>query len=503
MGIKNLIVELGEWVVEFTALLMIASAVAVAVKFARIPYTIALVLTGLFVGISGLLPEVPMTKDFVFLVILPPLLFEAALNMDINELRSNLKTISLLAFLGVLVTTLIVGYSLSLLLGLSLAMALLFGAMISPTDPVSVLASFKTLNAPKRLSTILEGESILNDGAAVVVFAILLEMLRSGEINLAWGVAEFVIVCAGGAIVGFALGYLTYRILSSIDDPFVEISITIILAYSSFIISEHLHVSGVIAVVASGLVVGNYGKAFSMSPSTRVILTDFWAVVVFLVNSIVFILIGTNTHFDIVHWKEIAVAVAAVIVSRALIVYPVMWRYLRIWRHIVFWGGLRGAIPIALALSLSGVEGFETISAMTFGVVLFSLVVQGLTLEVFAKRVFGDERREKVEEVLARYIAARSAEYELSRAIESGKIAEPLAAELVYEIRQEVQELQRELENLRDTSWITRRVRKYVLDAKKSAVRDAVSRGVISHEVARRVVEEIDSEISRLEEEQT
>ncbi len=495
--------ELGEWVVEFVALLMIASAVAVTVKFARIPYTIALVFTGLFVGISGVLPEVPMTKDFVFLVILPPLLFEAALNMDVNELRSNLKTISLLAFLGVLVTTLVVGYSVSLSVGLSLGVALLFGAMISPTDPVSVLATFRALNAPKRLSIILEGESILNDGAAVVVFAILLEMLRSGEINLAWGVAEFIIVCAGGAIVGFALGYLTYKILSSIDDPFVEISITIILAYSSFIVSEHLHVSGVIAVVASGLVVGNYGKTFSMSPSTRVILTDFWAVVVFLVNSIVFILIGTNTHLDTLHWREITIAVIAVIISRALVVYAVMWRYPRFWKHIVFWGGLRGAIPVALALSLSGVEGFEIVSAMTFGVVLFSLVVQGLTLEAFARRKFSDAGKEKVEELLARYIAARSAEYELKRAIKSGKIAEPLAAGLVNEIRQEVERMQTELENLRNVDWIKRRIQKYILDAKKSAVRDAVSRGVVSHEVARRIIEEIDSEISRIEEEQT
>ncbi len=495
--------ELGEWVVEFVALLMVASAVAVAVKFARIPYTIALVLSGLFIGVSGLLPEVPITKELVFLAILPPLLFEAALNMDVNEFRSNLKIISALAFLGVLVTTLIVGYTLSLATGISLGLALLFGAMISPTDPVSVLATFRTLNAPKKLSVILEGESILNDGAAVVIFAILLDMLNSGEINLALGVAEFVIVCAGGAIVGFALGYLTYRILSGIDDPFVEITITLILAYSSFIISEHLHVSGVIAVVAAGLVVGNYGKTFSMSPSTRVILTDFWSVVVFLVNSIVFLLIGTNTHLNIFFsWREIAIAVIAVIASRAVVTYSLLHRYPRVWRHILFWGGLRGAIPVALALSLPGVEEYEVITAMTFGVVLFSLVGQGLTLEMFTKRVFRDVKREEVEEVLARYIAARSAEHELKMAIESGKIAEPLAAELVREINSEIEGLQRELEELGDVGWIVKRLRRYVLDAKKSAVRDAVSRGVISHEVAKKISEEIDSEISRIDEEQ-
>jgi len=255
-------VEISEGIVEFTELLMVAAGVGIAVKFTRLPYTIALVLAGLFIGISGILPEIPLTRDLVFALILPPLLFEAALNMDIQDLKDNFKPISTLALLGVVVSTLVVGFTLNFALGIPLDVALLFGAMVSATDPVSVLATFKSISAPKRLSILLEGESVLNDGAAIVVFTILLEMLDSGSIDVISGIAEFFIVCIGGAAIGLATGYLAYRILASVDDHFIEIAITIVLAYSSFLISEQFHVSGVIAVVVAGLIIGNYGRMF-------------------------------------------------------------------------------------------------------------------------------------------------------------------------------------------------------------------------------------------------
>jgi len=326
-------------------------------------------------------------------------------------------------------------------------------------------------------------------------------MLESGKINLISGVAEFFIVCIGGAAIGLAVGYLAYRVLAGIDDPLVEIAITIILAYSSFLISEHFHVSGVIAVVAAGLVVGNYGRVFSMSPSTRVILTDFWSVIVFLINSIVFILIGISTHLNIFYaWKEITVAILAVIAARALVVYPVMsvWRFPNLWKHVVFWGGLRGVIPVALALSLAD---DKLISAMTFGVVIFSLVFQGITLEIFVQREFKDVRRERIEEALARFIAAKSAKFELQRAVESGRIVEPIAEKLLMEIDLEVEESKKELEialKEEDSKELVQKVKRYVLDAKKSAIRDATAKGVISHDTAEKLLREIDTEISQI-----
>ncbi|WP_202319471.1 Na+/H+ antiporter [Archaeoglobus neptunius] len=495
-------VDLNEIVVEFVELLMIAVVVAVAVKFTKFPYTIALVVAGFFVGISGLLPEIPLTRELVFTVILPPLLFEAALNMDLHELRENLKPVSTMAFFGVVVSTLVVGYALHYFCGFPLELALLLGAIVSPTDPVSVLATFKSISAPKRLSAIIEGESVLNDGAAVVVFAIMYEMLKSGSFNLFSGVVDFILVCAGGVIVGAVLGYLAYRILSGIDDHMVEIAITIVLAYSSFLVAENFHVSGVIAAVSAGLIVGNYGRIFSMSPSTRIVLMDFWSVVVFLVNSVVFILIGINTHLNIFYsWKAILVAILAVLLARAAVVYPVMtWlRFPSLWKHTVFWGGLRGVIPVALALSFGNVQ----VSTITFGVVIFSLTVQGLTLEIFVRKRFRDVKKTELERAIARYIAAKSARYELKRAVEEGKVVEPVAERLMGDLDREIAGARAELQEtlkLESGSDIVKRARKYVLNAKKSALREASSRGVVSPDVVDEVLREIDEEIAGLDE---
>ncbi len=492
---------------EFIALLLIACAVGIVVKFIRLPYTIALVLVGLFVGMTKILPEIPLTKDLVFLLILPPLLFEGALNMDIEHLRENIKQISLLAILGVLISTIVVGLILHRILGIPLEIALLFGAMISPTDPVSVLATFKSLGAPKKLSTILEGESILNDGTGVVLFGILLEMVKHGSLDLAKGVAEFMIVCIGGMAIGFALGYLAYRFLAYIDDHLIEISITLILAYSSFLIAEEFHFSGVIAVVCAGLVIGNYGRLFSMSPSTRIALTDFWSFAVFVINSIVFLLIGIDTHLDVFHeWKAIGVAILAVLIARAIAVYPILslFRLPNVWKHIVFWGGLHGTIPVALALSLGEVPHRGLLASMTFGVVLFSLVVQGLSLEFIARKVFREPRKEEFEETFARFIALKHAEAELGKLVEEGKIVKSIADSIERELEDKIRNLHKKLESFiaEDSiisAEIVKRAYKSVLNAQKSAIRDAVMKGLISEDVASEIIKEIDSKIAELE----
>lgn len=492
---------------EFIALLLIACAVGIVVKFIRLPYTIALVLVGLFVGMTKLLPEIPLTKELVFLLILPPLLFEGALNMDIEHLRENLKPISLLAILGVLVSTIIVGLILHRVLSIPLEIALLFGAMISPTDPVSVLATFKSLGAPKKLSTILEGESILNDGTGIVLFGILLEMIRHGSLDLAKGVAEFLIVCIGGIAIGFTLGYLAYRFLAYIDDHLIEISITLILAYSSFLIAEDFHFSGVIAVVCAGLIIGNYGRFFSMSPSTRIALMDFWSFVVFVINSIVFLLIGIDTHLDVFHeWRAIGVAILAGLIARAIAVYPILsvFRLPNVWKHVIFWGGLHGTIPVALALSLGEIPHRDLLASMTFGVVIFSLVFQGLSLEFFARRVFKEQRKEEFEETFARFIALKHAKAELSKLVEEGKVVESVAERIGRELEDNIWRMHKKLENFITedemiSAEIVKRAYKNVLNAQKSAIRDAVMKGLISEDVANKIIKEIDSKIAESE----
>jgi len=492
-----------ELLVEFIVLLLIACGVGVAVKYIRLPYTIALVLVGLFVGLSGF-PQIPLTRELVFLLFLPPLLFESALNMDLSHLRENFKTIGILAILGVLVSTVLIGLILHKLLGLPLEIALLFGAMISPTDPVSVLATFKALNAPKRLAVILEGESILNDGTAVVLFGIIYEMITHGKLDILHGFTEFVIVCLGGAIIGLALGYLTYRILAFIDDHLIEISITLILAYSSFLLAEYLHLSGVIAVVCAGLIIGNYGKLLSMSPSTRIVLTDFWSFVVFVINSIVFLLIGIDTQLGVFrHLNAIAVAIVAVLVARALVVYPTLavFKFPNSWKFVVFWGGLRGAIPVALALSLSDIPYSDMLSSMVFGVVLFSLVFQGLTLELFVKRAFRDVKKEEFERTLGRYLALKHAELELRKLVDSGEVVESIAKNIEEKLKEKIEQIKLKLdkmdEDLRDE--IKKKVLKEILNAEKYAIRSASAKGLISEEVAVELIKEIDEKIAKLE----
>jgi CPA1 family monovalent cation:H+ antiporter len=489
-----------ELLAELIALLLIACGVGVAVKYIRIPYTIALVLVGLLVGMTEIFPEIQLTEDVVFTLILPPLLFEGALAMDIRHLRDNINPILTLATAGLLLTILVTGYITSLV-GIPLLLALIFAAMVSPTDPVSVLATFRKLGAPKKLTTLIEGESIINDGTAVVIFSILLEMLR-GDVSILNGFAEFLLVCAGGAAVGFVVGYAAYRILSYIDDPLIEVTITLILAFGTFLIAEQLGVSGVIAVVAAGLIIGNYGTEFSMSPSTRLTLINFWSAVVFLVNSLVFILIGIDTHiFELVkYWNYVAIAIPAVLIGRAVTVYPVLtaFRVKASWQHVAFWGGLHGTIPVALALSLE-TPMRDTLSAMAFGVVIFSLVIQGLSLDYFARRLFRkDERREKYEEVRARlYGISKSAE-EVMELARRGELDQNVAESIAKELENRAEELRIKISNiLQDEDLRLEEYRKAwnnVLEVQKSAVFELLRRGIISEEVAEKLVKEIDEQ---------
>lgn len=485
-----------ELIVEFVILLLIACGVGVIVKYIRLPYTIALVLVGLFVGLSGF-PKIPLTKELVFFILLPPLLFESALNMDLSELRENFKIISVLAIFGVLVSTVLVGFIMHKALGLPLELAFLFGAMISATDPVSVLATFKKLDAPKKLAVVLEGESVLNDGTAIVLFSIIYEMMEYGRFDVLQSVVDFVIVCFGGALLGFALGYLTYRFLAFIDDHLIEISLTLILAYSCFLIAEHFHLSGVIAVVCAGLIVGNYGTLFSMSPSTRIVLTDFWGFVVFVINSIIFLLIGIDTQLSVFQYcGEIAVAVLAVLLARALVVYPTLIRFPKEWKFVVFWGGLRGAIPVALALSLE--SNRELLGSIVFGVVLFSLVFQGLTLDIFVKRRFKSQRREEFEELFGRYLALKHAERELRRMVKNGEIPESVGREIEEELKGEVESVkplfEKKLEEFKDDLKV--RAMKEILNSQKFAIRTALAKGLISEDVASKLLRDLDERIN-------
>lgn len=386
--------------VEFLIWLLIAaSAIAMLAKRLRTPYTVALVAGGLLLSalrLPRLSPLDPaqrpdwLTPDVILIVFLPALVFEGSVKLNVRDLLRNSAPLLLLANLGVLLAALVTGYLVHWTTGLPVEIALLFGAIISATDPISVLAIFKDLRMDKRLSLIIEGESLLNDGTAAALFQIVLAGILAGRLGIAKGVVQFVFAVLGGAVLGTFLGYAASRLTRTIDDPEVQITLTAVVAYSSYLLAYQLHLSGIIATASAGLIVGNLGTK-DCSTQTRTALESFWAYVAFIMNSLVFLLIGLEIHVDALlrSWRPVLLSVVAVLVGRALSVYllvpvsnaltekiPVRWQ------HVIVWGGLRGALALALALSLdSTFPDRARVLDLTFGVVVFSILVQGLTIK--------------------------------------------------------------------------------------------------------------------------
>ncbi len=357
----------------------------------QIPYTLLLVIVGLCLALIDI-RLVNLSPALILTIFLPPLLFEAAWNLKWSSLKDNLIPIGLYAVFGVVISVGGVALGLHQFAGLSLPIALLIGASLSATDPVSVVALFRELGAGKRLTTLMEGESLFNDGMAVVAFSFLvalpLGLTESLELQKIIGqlLAVVGIGVGVGGLIGFGISYLTQRF----DLPLVEQSLTLVSAYGTYLVTEDLGGSGVIAVVTTGLILGNFGSRIGMNPRTRLIVTEFWDFLAFFVNSIVFLLIGDQVRFAILgqNFGTIGITIVAMIGVRAIAVYGlsflsnVLGQPNISWRDqtVLWWGGLRGSVSIALALSVPSVLGErEDIIATVFGVVLFTLLVQGLT----------------------------------------------------------------------------------------------------------------------------
>ncbi len=396
------------FIVEITILLLIACAVSIVAEWLKKPYTIALVLVGLAVAVFKITPHISITHETIFTIILPPLLFYGALHMDLEHLKQNWKSIVLLAFPGVVATTLLIGFMCHKLLGLPMIYAMLFGALISPTDPISVLSILKRVGAPKRLQTILEGESLFNDGTGVVVFSIILAMATDhSHFELSHALTKFLIVTGGGTLVGLVVGILVYKILKRIDDHLLEVAITIVMTFGTPLLAEHFHFSGIIAIVVAGLVMGNYGRVYSMSAKTRETLETFWEVIEFVINSLLFLIIGIELQLIPLETIKsmivpILLSIMVVIFARSVVVYPAVWIRNRMgegqipwkWKHVLFWGGLKGSISIALVVGLPDTMPYrQTFLVLAFCIVLFTLVVQGLTIQPLVRGLKLDEER--------------------------------------------------------------------------------------------------------------
>ena len=486
-------------------LLLVVSVVAILVRRFRIPYTVALVLAGLALSFRERL-GIELTPELILTLLLPPLVFEAALHIRLLDLRRQMGLIALLAVPGVVLNMLVVGGVLSLGAGLPLGLAFIFGALIAATDPVSVVAIFRRLGAPKRLEVLLESESLFNDGTAIVLFSLAIEAVSSGKFSLFSATADFVRVAGGGILVGLALGWLISRLLAQVDDYLVETTLTTVLAFGSYLVAEQFHMSGVLAVVAAGLMSGSLGER-EMSPTTRILLTNFWEYVAFLANSAVFLLIGLDLEIAalISRWQLILWAIAAVLISRAISIY-ILTRVDRSlpgsWRHVLFWGGLRGAIALALALSLPESLGItrETMIVMAYGVVLFSLVVQGMTMNPLLKRIgliIKTEEQIEYERRHARALAARSGLQHLRRLSGEGLISattwrslEPMLEQRLEAMTNSVQDVLQSSPHLRTEEIAT--ARREMLRAQRSALSNIRRSGALSDESYGELVSEID-----------
>lgn len=488
-------------------LLLIATLVAIVFRRLRAPYTVGLVLVGAILALLGETGRLQITPELILGLLVPPLLFEAAFHLDFDDLRQNLPTILVLAIPGVVVTTLLVAAVVAWGTSLSLPMAILFGALVAATDPVAVIALFRRMGVPHRLQVLLEGESLFNDGTAVVVFGLAVAAAASGEFSLLAGIADFIVVAGGGVILGILLGTLTSNVIGRIDDHLIETALTFILAYGAYLLAEEFHMSGVLAVVSAGLLSGNLGPR-AMSPTTRIVVFNFWQFAAFLANSFVFLLIGLEVELPLLieNWAAILVAIGAVLLARAIVIYGTtrLNRGLPFrWQHIIFWGGLRGAISLALALSIpfTLIDGRSQLQAMAFGVVLFTLVVQGLSMQPLVRRLGIAPRHEKREEFKlhqARVASIQSAYEHLkelhSRGLISSKAWRSISKVLddyLERLTAHVQELLEHEPSLAreeiDLAW------REVLRAKRSALVSLHTDGRIGEEAFSKLVGRIDS----------
>jgi CPA1 family monovalent cation:H+ antiporter len=329
------------------------------------------------------------------------LLFAGALHVDLNDLRRFKWQVGILAIGGTLVSTMLVGvavWKMLPLIGISLPLwyCLLFGALISPTDPIAVMGIVRAAGAPKNLTTVIAGEALFNDGVGVVLFVLLLGVVTGGPApTFGHGAMLFAIEVGGGILFGLALGFITYQMLKSIDSYEVEVLITLAAVMGGYALADHLHLSGPLAMVVCGLLIGNQGRALAMSSKTREHLDMFWELLDEILNAVLFVLIGLEVIL-IAFPGNILLAMAATIIAvlciRALIVgLPVgIWR--RIFElpvgswQVLTWGGLRGGISVALALSLPTGYPRDVILSLTYAVVVFSILGQGLTIGAVTRK---------------------------------------------------------------------------------------------------------------------
>lgn len=507
----------------FVLLFSIATAVAIAARYFKFPYTVALVLAGLGLGVVHAFEPPHLTKELLFAIILPGLLFEAAFHVEFRKFWKNKLAITSLAIPGVVASMGLTALLLSpamkgmnFLEGFGLIHAMVFASLIVSTDPIAVVGLFKALGAPKRLAILVEGESLLNDGTAVVLFMLVLGVANGEKFTVGGATLDFLRIAGMGMVIGAAVGFAVAQVIQRVDDAMVEITLTVIAAYGSFVVAEHFHYSGVIATVVAGMLCGNWAARLGMSPTTRVALESFWEYLAFALNSVVFLLIGLEVQLTslLASWQPILLAYAAVMVGRAVVVYGVSG-LLRLtserlpwsWSAVLTWSGLRGAVSMVLVLGLpADFAHREMLVNMTFGVVVLSIIFQGLTIAPVLKKLgitgIKDVYQEQYELARGRLGAIHAALAALEAMRRSREIPVDVLEPMERDYQQKATAVEQELTALKQQS--TRfheeehqEAARRVLIVEKDALFDAYQKGTLNKDVFEHLCAELDERIAK------
>ena len=395
--------------------LFIAALSAMFLRRIHFPYTIGLVVVGIAVGLAAAqfdflqpVQNMQLTPNIILYILLPTIIFDTAVNIDSRLLMKTLTPVLILAAPGLILSTFLTGLLASIFTPLNLSAALLFGALISATDPIAVVALFKELGTSKRLTMLVDGESLFNDATAIVAFQIIQSIIAAGSFGALvffTGMFRFASVFTGGIVVGIAIGWAIVFILRfSRNDPLIEIALSTVAAYAAFIIANfYLNVSGVMAVVGAGMAINWFG-ANQFTEQMKKYLHEFWTYAAFVANSFIFLLLGLTENYLLIDLQKhqefivpVLMAIIIVLVARAVVIYGLVpfinlrhgSRLINIKQQtIIFWGGLRGAVPLALALSLpKSFEYRRMIIEITLGVVLFTLLIQGTTMSSMLRKL--------------------------------------------------------------------------------------------------------------------
>jgi CPA1 family monovalent cation:H+ antiporter len=380
-----------------TLLLLIAAVVAMLTRRLRLPYSVGLVVAGIILAILPFAPKIILTKDLIYTALLPPLLFEAAFFIHWNQLRRDFSLIVVLATLGVLLSASVTSMGMHFLANWQWIDALVFGTLIAATDPVSVIATFREAKAHGRLLLLVEAESLFNDGTAAVAFGVVIALAAGQHLTSIEITAMLLKTIVGGTLCGAAVAFGSLLLAGRTDDHLVEITFTTVAAYGSFLLADHFGLSGVLATITAGLVMGNFKSFKSFSERSKEAVQAFWEYAAFVANSLVFLLIGMHEarqNFAAI-WLPALIAIVLVTLGRAMAIYPCCLIFSRsslrvTGKHqlVLSWGGLRGALALALALGLPPTIPLrEEIITISFAVVAFSVFVQGLTMVPFLRRM--------------------------------------------------------------------------------------------------------------------